>query len=120
MIALKKQEASTGQGATVIPFPNSYDGTSNRYPVSIKNIMEELVTDPAFEDKIKSIVEGYVIDLWLKSIKPDLSVDDPFDSIYLADLLPDILLPSTIQELETLKNINDLSNTITFNDDWDD
>jgi hypothetical protein len=45
---------------------------------------------------------------------------NPFGSLYLCDLKPDIIEFATIDQIKLFSNIRDISDTITFNDGMDD
>jgi len=116
MTSALRKESKT---ATVIPFPKSKDGTSGQDPF-MRSLINELSEDPQFEDKIKALVEGYVAELWVKSLNENTPiVDDPFDPIYLANLRPDNIDQATINSLDLLKDIKDLSDEVFFDDGWD-
>ncbi|KFO68001.1 hypothetical protein ER57_07210, partial [Smithella sp. SCADC] len=85
------------------------------------DLINELLSEPEFEEKLQDRVDRYIADYLLNlKLSSQPFIDDPFDAVYLADLQPDIIYIKTIDEFNLLKNIIDLSDTISFKDEWDD
>ncbi len=86
-----------------------------------EDVISKLLSEPEFEEKLKDLVEGYIADYLLNlNLLSQSIIDDPFDAVYIADLQPDSTHISTTNELNSLKNIVDLSESISFNDGLDD
>ena len=70
----------------------------------------------------KDMVEGFIANRIVERMGDNIPVtmDNPFDAIYLAELQPDKINPVDVQVLNKFKNIIDLSDTIHFNDEWED
>lgn len=119
MIATSTQATQTLTGEIkLFPGTKLVDGSTRSF--FSERVIKTLLSEPIFEDKLKDLVEGYIADYLLDINLPLQSlIDDPFDAVYLADLQPDSIDISTTNELNSLK-ILDMSDTISFNDGWDD
>jgi hypothetical protein len=77
--------------------------------------------NPEYEEHLKGIVESAVLEAWMKARILDIEkVDDPFDAIYLAELPPDNIYNDNLDRINRFTSIEDLSDTINFDDGWDD
>ena len=117
--------------AKIIPFPTK---TSDETPVSqttrqttspndflSDEVMRKIFAAPEFNDYIKSLVEGNVARLIANAMMlKNSATDNPFDSIYLYDLKPDTIDRSHIEKLKKYSGIKDLSEGISFVNEWDD
>jgi hypothetical protein len=119
--SLRRYDQETTKGGTVVPFRRASGETTHSF--FINDLIKTIFDAPEFGDKMKEFIEGYIMDISIKnkeqSLYPSI-LDNPFDAIYLADLQPDAIPLHTIFNLDSLSNIRDLSNTISFNDDWGD
>jgi hypothetical protein len=86
---------------------------------STTGVMDEILADPSFKDNIKSLVEGKVAEIIMQILTSHSGtiIDDPFDPIYLYDLLPDNIQAN--MNLSAYSNLQDVSDEVEFNDDWD-
>lgn len=77
-----------------------------------------LINDDGFLEAVigKMITEKY-IDSISRAVAARAS--DPFDSIYISDLKPDIIPATAIAEIERAAGITDVSSSIRFADDFD-
>lgn len=82
--------------------------------------IEMILSDPQFEETVKSYVEGKIMDAFFQTRGAVSSVDNPFDAIYISELRMDPINRADLQALQAARNIEDLSGTIHFADDWDD
>lgn len=122
-IALPTKNTSIGAKSNVIDFysyRNKRD--SNSTPISFDEILDYIIGNPDFETYLKETVEGIIYSQWATDIASNLrNNDDPFDSIYLADLQPDTINKFNITFLNYISNqIKDKSDEIIINDGWDD
>jgi len=75
---------------------------------------------PEVKEYLKNIIEAALLDVWVKTqLVTSERTDDPFSSIYLSELKSDRITEFDILNIEKYKNINDLSNTISFDDEWE-
>lgn len=120
MISPRTKVAQTSTGEIkLFPGTRLIDGSTRSF--FSEDVITKLMSETEFEEKLKDMVEGYIADYLLnQNLTLQSFIDDPFDAIYLADLQPDSINMSTSNELNSLKNIVDLSDTISFNDGWDD
>ncbi len=103
----------------VIPFPQS--NTSSSSETSIEILLSDALANPETETRLKGIMEAAVLHAWMKIRLLDVErVDDPFDAIYISELKADPIIPADINQLQKYADIIDLSNTIIFEDEWED
>jgi hypothetical protein len=117
------QDANGNATRKIYPFPGpSYSLTSGESPEElVKKAVVDAFSIPEVEKHLKGIVEGVVMDAWVKSKFEESNIyDDPFDAIYLSELKPDEVHKSDVDVITKCSNIVDLSDTIAFDDEWDD
>jgi hypothetical protein len=85
-------------------------------------LINRIIGNPRFEKYLKEIMEEQIYSYWINKIYGVIpEQDNPFDSIYLADLSPDLIGKKDIQLIKSLSNkIEDRSFLISFNDDLED
>ncbi len=107
----------TGTGK-IVPFPQTNsDTTSERDFIAAADLFD----NPEFEEHFKGIVESAVLEATMKArFLENEIVDDPFDAIYLAELAPDSIYNHDLDRITKYAKIEDLSNTIHFDDEWED
>ena len=106
----------TGTG-NVISFPQTGSDTTS---AGTLNIPTNLFDNPEYEEHLKGIVESAVLEAWMKvRFLNSEKVDDPFDAIYLAELPPDSIYKHNLDRVNKFARIEDLSNTIYFDDEWE-
>lgn len=119
MTELFRQQKSYTQSAEIIPFPLSSSMSSSG--TNIEALLNDVFTNPVTESHLKGIIEGAVMDAWVKSHYTHLGIfDDPFDAIYISELKADNINKHDINEITQYSNIIDISNTISFDDEWED
>ena len=115
MHRLKQTPFDTETSTQIINFPtNILDSTtrSGFYP--------DFLMYPELKKYLKNIIEAALLDVWVKTqLVTSERTDDPFSSIYLSELKLDRIAESDISHIEKYKNIDDLSNTISFVDEWE-
>lgn len=103
----------------VIPFPQG--NTLSTSETSIESLLSEAITNPETEARLKGIMEAAVLNAWIKIRLLDVErVDDPFDAIYISELRADPIVSDDIMQIRRYADIIDLSNTISFEDEWED
>jgi hypothetical protein len=109
-------ESSQGYLAdNIIPFPNL---TKNNSKMSMTTSFGFTRSENAY---IKELIESIVYEVMIKEKILGKTQDvNPFGSLYLCDLKPDIIDFTTIDQIKLFSNIRDISDTITFNDGMDD
>lgn len=107
----------TSSTSNLVQFPSKSSTVYGEYDA----IINYIIGNPQFKDQIDGLVEASVVKK-LATNTLNRSVDDnPFDSIYLSELMPDVLNKENIEKIKMLGNkIVDLSDQIEFNDGWDD
>lgn len=105
--------------ATVIPFPRPELGqhTSGSAVDALSDYFHQ-VSD--LQDDVKSLLEAFVADSYYRLVLGRRLDDDPFDGIFISSLTPDPLRSLDIATITALSGIEDLSQTIHFDDSWDD
>ncbi len=110
------------------------DPSSSSFPYGLGNTGSQSFTSessgahltdrPIFEIAdldLKTMYEGYITKMLVEKAQSSVDeVDDPFDAVYLADLEPDRISLRDLNKLEEFSNIIDLSDSIDFDDDWED
>lgn len=88
----------------------------------LNNVVNAILNNPRFEQLLKEYMETLIYSDYLRLLSGTvLKVDDPFDSIYIADLAPDKISAKAIERLLSIgKKIEDRSDQIFFNDGLDD
>lgn len=119
-LALRKSDFESSQTAKIIPFPAESGNTTSAASLP-DNLVEEIFLNKIFNEKVKYIVEGRMSEILINLINSEpMKNENPFGSIYLSELMPDELSHEDINHLTVLSNITDLSDSITFDDGWDD
>lgn len=88
----------------------------------LNNVINAILSNPKFEQLLKEYMEVSIYSNYLKLLSGSvLKTDDPFDSIYIADLEPDeVSIDATKMLMSIAKRIEDRSSQIFFNDGLDD
>jgi len=118
-VALRQQEFSSDSDPKIIKlYDYNYVGEMLRN----YDIINLIIGNQSFEKYLKEFMEGLIFSNWLDKYSGYLDKqDNPFDSIYLADLKPDKLSKANKKMLITNSlKIEDRSSQILFNDGLDD
>ena len=117
--ALKLTSTVTSSGCKIYDFPNTKSSSETREENSILSF---LMGSPKFEGYLKEFIEGVIMnDLNSKMSVSMITKDNPFDPIYLAQILPDIIISDDLERIKYLaRNIIDKSDSFEINDGWDD
>ena len=88
----------------------------------LNNVINALLSNPRFEQLLKEYMEISIYSDYLKLLSGAvLKTDDPFDSIYIADLAPDKVSDDAKKRIISIaKRIEDRSSQIFINDGLDD
>lgn len=114
----EKLDCTSGR-SKVIPFRNY--GKETRSEATLESMFLDFLKMPEFEEHLKGMMEAAVINAWIKVRLFDIqSQDDPFDAIYFSELTPDRVTKRAISRFQKYSQIRDLSDTISFVDEWDD
>jgi len=104
--------------ADIIPFP--LFSTSSASGTNFESFLVDAFANPEVEKHLKGIVEGAVMDAWVKARMSDLvRIDDPFDAIYISELQADNTDKYDTDRIMQYAKIVDLSSTISFDDEWE-
>lgn len=107
----------------VIPL-HRYAATSESETIEESNIdslLRDALTNPEVGAHFKQIMEAAVLDAWMKAKLFDIEkIDNPFDAIYISELRADHVALDDIDRIQRYFNIIDISNTISFQDEWED
>jgi hypothetical protein len=115
----RKKEDYQSKSNKIIPFPVNI--TASQTETEIDSLIFDALTNPEIEKHLKTIVEAAVIEAWMKTRLFDIErADDPFDAIYISELRADPLVAADAEQVRRYKDIIDLSNTIIFEDEWED
>ena len=115
----REYDDSKSSPNNLIPFP--LNTTSSTLETSVESLLSDALANPETEAHLKGIVEAAVLDAWVKTRLLDIErVDDPFDAIYISELRADPIVSADIKQIRMYADIIDLSNTISFDDEWED
>ena len=104
--------------ADIIPFPLT--STLSTSGTSFESFLVDAFENPEVEKHLKGIVEGAIMDAWVKARLSDLvRIDDPFDAIYISELQADNTDKYDTDRIMQYAKIIDLSSTISFDDEWE-
>ena len=109
---LQPNNSSSGR---VIPFPNRKEKST--FFTNRSNGIIEPRHYNITKEYIESLVYEILINEKIVANKTDIN---PFGAIYLCDLQPDNIDHSYIEKIRCFSNINDISDSIYFNDGMDD
>lgn len=117
---LREETTSTSSYGVVVPFQKGIDVSSSQSPFAV-NIARQVLAHPGFQAQVKSIVEANIAEYLVKQLATESpKIDDPFDAIYIAALMPDRVHPTALQRVNVFEHIQDISEQISFNDGLDD
>ena len=99
-----------------------YENDSQISFFGLNNVVNAILDNPKFEQLLKEYMETVIYSDYLKLLSGTVfKEDDPFDSIYIADLAPDRISNEAVRRIiSTGKKIEDRSEQIFFNDGLDD
>ena len=122
MADASRVRAASSEAATsckVIRFPSS---SSSSDSATSGFLLDVLILDPNVRSDFQALVEGIVFDLLARGPARTQAVsDNPFGSVYLADLAPDPILPMDRELLERLIwQVEDRSESFTIDDGLED
>lgn len=113
------RETST-RSATIIPlYPSGVPSSGS----DGGSVLDFFPLDPAdqLQQSVKAVIEALVAtEYFRRTLKRAERMDDPFDPIYISALQPDPISAGDIAQLARFRDIEDLSDSITFDDGWDD
>ncbi len=113
----EQKTMKAGTAEVIQLFQTESEATSGGYSGEPANFFE----NPNFQRHFKSLVESAVFDATIKARFLDVKeIDDPFDAIYLAELTPDDIHTADLDRIARYSSIKDLSDTISFDDGWED
>lgn len=100
---------------------NLFETDSQTSFIGLESIISAILGNPKFERYLQEYTEMAIYSNYLKLFSATVSkIDNPFDSIYIADLKPDSISHlSSDPLLSFAKKIEDRSSEIMFNDGLD-
>jgi hypothetical protein len=111
---------SANYTATVIPIRPNMGQLSLAQPVSHESL-DEILGEVQEEEQVKLWFEAAAVEILLKMMQSETRIEEnAFDSIYLAELSSDLLNEENVKEILARRHIQDLSDLITFKDEWND
>ena len=117
MSAAQRENLSTG---SILQFPIPPHQDTWTSPV-VSAVVEEVLVSPEFGERLRSEVEDAISEVYLWTLlSQPTRTDDPFDAIYLSELLPDQISAGDVQLIQAYANVEDLSDELEFDDGWDD
>ena len=118
MEALQRHDMQV-KARTVIPFRSSNKSFTS--DTSVEESLNNVLTDPAAGGVLEKIVEAAAMNALIKAELADLNVsDNPFDAIYISELRADEINIHDVTKIIRYSRIRDLSDSISFDDEWED
>lgn len=116
--SISAPRSSTDTGSNVIDFHKfrEYEATAED-----DRLVDAVIRDPRLAERVRNVLEAYVFErIMAEQLDRYLVQDDPFGSVYLADLQPDLIERSEVKQITLLSKIEDRSDELSFDDGWDD
>lgn len=114
----RQMQETFSKTADIIPFPLT--STLSTSGTNFESFLIDALENPEVEKHLKGIVEGAIMDVWVKARLSDLvRIDDPFDAIYISELQADNTDKYDTDRIMQYAKIIDLSSTISFDDEWE-
>jgi hypothetical protein len=111
----------TSASSNVVPFTRKRsDSTSGAGSID-PNVYFKVLADKGQHAQMKRAIDMAVFDALLNDSLIDFSdKNNPFGSIYISKLRPDAVKPETLVQILNCSAIEDLSDTIHFDDEFED
>ena len=110
-----KDSTHNSSSGRVFPFPN------RGRPSTFYTNRSTGIVEPRYNYNTKEAIESLVYEILInEKILANEAETNPFGAIYLCDLQPDKIDHSYIEKIKYFSRINDISDSITFNDEMDD
>ena len=121
MIKYFAQQETVSKPADIIPFPQQSMLSTSGTGTNLESLLVEALSNPAVETHLKGIVEGAITNAWVKTHYMDVgTLNDPFDAIYISELKADSVNQQDLGRIFNYSKIIDLSDTLSFDDEWED
>lgn len=121
MTRYSAQQETLSRPADIIPFPHQNMLSTSGTGTNLESLFLEALSNPDVENRLKGIVEGAITNAWVKTHYTDMeTLDDPFDAIYISELKADSLNQQDLGKISHYSKIIDLSDTLSFDDEWED
>jgi hypothetical protein len=115
----RKHDDSKSIPNNIIPFPQPNNSSTSEPGVG--SLLSHALRNPEVEGRLKEIMEAAVFNAWANTRLLDIErADGPFDPIYISELRADPIVSDDIKQIQMYADIIDLSNTINFEDGWED
>ncbi|MCB0404714.1 MAG: hypothetical protein KDD51_07990 [Bdellovibrionales bacterium] len=111
---------SINETGTVLHFRRSSGNSSSQPFVSSNSLNDAFERGVTAKEEMRGTFIGEIIDRFVQYLGSLPSNSDPFDAIYLSALRPDTLSREDVDTVKQHSGIVDLSDTITFDDGFDD
>jgi hypothetical protein len=74
-----------------------------------------------FYADFRAALDAFVTESYVRNLLTGLRTSDsPFDAVFISKLTPDPITVADVSRVRAYANIRDLSDTLEFNDGWDD
>lgn len=121
MTRYSAQQETLSRPADIIPFPQQNALSISGTGTNLESLLVDALLNPTVENRLKGIVEGAIANAWVKTHYTDVETfDDPFDAIYISELKADSFNQQDLGKIFNYSKIIDLSDTLSFDDEWED
>lgn len=115
---MRKDFGNSTGSSTVVPFrPPAGEQSSFG---SDADFWRQVLKEAVPEELIKASIESAISQHFVERLAAGEVDDNPFDAIYFSELQSDVNFSESVRQIQALSGISDLSDTVEFDDGWDD
>lgn len=120
MSNLAPRRATSGSGTGVLQFPRLYEPQAETEVLSTSVVLAKGQGTELY-DRFKSALDAVLTTSYVEQIlRGVIAADSPFDAVYISALEPDTFNEPSTERLSAFSHVKDLSDSLTFCDEWDD
>lgn len=106
----------TKNRTSVIPFPRLH-----AQPTETEALSSPGSQSQEFFESFRAALDAFVTESYMRQLLSGLSTaESPFDAVYISALTPDPVQGTDQERVQSFASVRDLSDTVVFNDGWDD
>ena len=104
----------------MLQFPRLYDAASETDALSRPSVLPSSAS-AEFYDKIKTAIDAVLTEAYVAQVLSGSALpESPFDAVFISALVPDSLDREDLHRMARFSHVKDLSDSIDFEDHWDD